>query len=93
MMMVHFYHIIFPWIYSLRELQRRLNQLTNTYSVKRNSLYFVSDFLHWYTEIGEKEGEETHDASLVNCAEYSSFGVNKWRTFAEWPVLVTYIMA
>lgn len=92
MMIIHFDHlIIFPLF--IWELQWSLNHCINTYLVKGNRIYFPSDSLHWYIKIGGKRKNKVHNASLVNCAEYSSLGVNKWRTFAEWPILVTHIMA
>lgn len=92
MTIIHFDHlIIFPLF--IWELQWSLNHRINTYLVKGNRIYFPSDSLHWYIEIGGKRKNKVHNASLVNCAEYSSLGVNKWRTFAEWPILLTHIMA
>lgn len=60
---------------------------------KRTKMHFsfrLSTMVYW----NSREGGKAHNASLVNCAEYSSLGVNKWRTFAEWPFpLVMHIMA
>lgn len=45
-------------------------------SKKKPGYIFPSGSPHWYIEIAGK-GEKAHNASLVNCAEYSSLGVNK----------------
>lgn len=53
MMMIHFDHLIsFPlFIWGARV---ESYHPINTYLVKRNGIYFASDSLHWYIEIGGK---------------------------------------
>lgn len=68
----------------LWELRFSLNHPVNPYLAKGDRMGFPPGFPHWNIEIAGK-GRKAHNASLVNCAEYSSLGVNKWRTFAEWP--------
>lgn len=76
---------------SLGATVQSLPPCKHLFSKKEAEYIFPSGSPHWYIEIAGKGGK-AHNASLVNCAKYSSLGVNKWRTFAEWPSLSSCIL-